>query len=401
MDKENKNFSDYTYVLYKWKRVLFINMLIILLTGVTYSFLIPETFKSTAIIMIAKESPLGMGGITSLSNRGGINIGAQLLGLGSGPTEDLIFGLLNSRTSLESAIYQFDLIKYYEFEDNNIDRTIKAFSSDLIFQPTESGLIEISVINKHPKLAADIANYFVRIADSLNIILNIEQAKNNRLFIESRYLSNIKDLKASEDSLKKIQEKYGVFAVPEQIEVIFQATANIEAKLAEKQIEAEIVKSQFGAESYIYSSYEEQVDLLKSKIQEMKTSSNLRQFSNILLPFDQLPEVSLAYLRNLREIEIQTKILEVILPLYEQAKVEEQKSIPTLIVIDKAVPAQLKYAPKKALVILIFLFIGFAINILFIFWGESLLIRTDTNPLQKKEINFINKIRRIYLLKES
>ncbi len=44
------------------------------------------------------------------------------------------------------------------------------------------------------------------------------------------------------------------------------------------------------------------------------------------------------------------------MPMYEQAKVEEQKSIPTIMVIDKAVPPELKYSPKRSVIILGFSF---------------------------------------------
>ncbi len=44
------------------------------------------------------------------------------------------------------------------------------------------------------------------------------------------------------------------------------------------------------------------------------------------------------YFRIYREVEIQSKIMEVTLPLFEQAKMEEHKSIPTILVIDEAVP---------------------------------------------------------------
>jgi capsular polysaccharide biosynthesis protein len=52
---------------------------------------------------------------------------------------------------------------------------MRSFSGDIIFTPNEYGLIEIHVINKNPEMAADMANYFAHLADSLNIKLNIEQ----------------------------------------------------------------------------------------------------------------------------------------------------------------------------------------------------------------------------------
>ena len=48
---------------------------------------------------------------------------------------------------------------------------------DVIFEPTDNGLIEVSVINEDPDLSAKIANYFVILADSMYIELNIEQAR--------------------------------------------------------------------------------------------------------------------------------------------------------------------------------------------------------------------------------
>ena len=59
------------------------------------------------------------------------------------------------------------------------------------------------------------------------------------------------------------------------------------------------------------------------------------------------------------------------MPMYEQAKVEEQKSIPTIMVIDKAVPSQIKYSPKKSVIILGTFFLALFIFIPFIFFGEK------------------------------
>ena len=60
-------------------------------------------------------------------------------------------------------------------------------------------MIDFSVVSKDPKLSADIANYMVSLTDSMNIELNIKAAKNNRIFIEKRYLKNVSDLRTAED----------------------------------------------------------------------------------------------------------------------------------------------------------------------------------------------------------
>jgi hypothetical protein len=135
-------------------------------------------------------------------------MGSQLLG-STNPSFDLVFGILSSRTSLSTVIKKFNLMEYYGVNDNNMDKALKRFSGDIIFEPTENGLIEVSIINEDPKLSAEMANYFVHLADSIYIELNIEQARNNRIFIEKRYNKNISDLKDAEDSFYVFQKKYG------------------------------------------------------------------------------------------------------------------------------------------------------------------------------------------------
>ncbi len=121
------------------------------------------------------------------------------------------------------------------------------------------------------------------------------------------------------------------------------------------------MKQQYGENSPQYKDVSDEINLLKAKVQEMKDSPNLSSTSNILYPFKEMPKISIQYLRTYRDVKIQEEILEIVLPMFEQAKVEEQKSIPTIMVIDKAVPPELKYGPKRSVIILgvSFLFVSF------------------------------------------
>ena len=396
-----KSFSDYFYVLYKWKKFLIINLIIIGIAAGVYAFLLPLKYKATATIMIPQDNSSGLGGLSGFlgSNSPLASMGANLLGI-SGTSQDMLLGILNSRTTLTKAINEFDLMNYYEIEDNNMSKALKAFSGDVSFDLTEYGMIDISVINKDPEKSAIISNYFVHILDSLNIKLNAERAHNNKIFIEKRYQQNLVDLKSAEDSLYKFQKKYGIVAVPEQIEVSVKAAAEVESELVKQQLSADLIKAQFGESSPQYIMVNDQVNLLKNKIEEIKSSSKLASKSNILFPFKELPDISMAYLRYYRNLETQQNIMEVILPLYEQAKVEEQKSIPTIQVLDYAVPPELKYSPKRSLIILAALVFFTFIFIPIVFIGERATTRKNfENPLQEKENKVFKKIIRLYRMK--
>lgn len=399
--KKPARFGDYIYILYKWKKFIFINLLIVAILSVTYSLLLPLHYKATATVMIPPETQTGFGGLSSLL--GGKSslaaMGSRMFGLTSA-SEDVLLGLINSRSALVKIIDEFNLVDYYEIRDGNMDKVLKAFRGDISADPNEFGMIDFSVINKDPEVSAAMANYMVKLVDSLNIKFNIEKAKNNRTFIEQRYFQNIRDLKIAEDSLYRFQRKYGIVAVPEQLEVTIKAAAEVEAQLFKKEVEAYFIEQTYGVNSVQYAGVKAEIELLKNKVQELKNSKDLSSASNILFPFKQMPDIAIDYLRVFREVTIQESILEIVMPMYEQAKVEEQKSIPTIIVIDEAVPPQLKHSPKRAFVVLAFLFLFSFILIPTVFWGERVFRReSQENPLQEKESKFFKKITKIYRLK--
>jgi capsule polysaccharide export protein KpsE/RkpR len=399
-NKETK-FGNYAYILYKWKKFLLINLLIIGIITTIIAFLLPNQYKATSTIMIPPENEMGLGGLTSLlGGKSSIaSMGSRLFGV-SNTSEDVLLGIINSRTALTDVIEKFNLMKYYEIDDDNMDKVIKAFKSDISSDPNEFGMIEFSVINEDPESSAEITNYMVMLVDSLNIEYNIARAKNNRIFIEQRYIKNVADLKSAEDSLYKFQRKYGIVAVPEQLEVTVKAAAEVEALLTKKEMEAFFVRQMYGDNSPQYLGVKAEINMLQNKVQEMKSSTNLGASSNILYPFKQMPDMAIQYLRTFREVELQQTIMEFVLPMYEQAKVEEQKSMPTIMVIDKAVAPQLKDSPKRSVIIVGMLFLFSFILIPFIFVAEKAVNReTFQNPLQGKVTNFYKKVAKFYRMK--
>ena len=399
--KKEAKFSDYIYVLYKWKKFLFINLFIILVLASVYAFTLPFEYKATATVMIPPDNEMGLGGITNLlGGKSSIaSMGSRLFGVAN-TSEDVLLGIINSRTALTDVIKKFDLMEYYGIDDNNMDKVLKKFRNDISSDPNEFGMIEFSVINEDSELSAEIANYMVVLVDSLNIEFNIERARNNRIFIEQRYVQNVRDLKSAEDSLYKFQKKYGIVAVPEQLEVSVKAAAEIEAELFKKEMEAYFIEQIYGKSSLQYQGVLAEINLLKDKVQELKNSSSLGATSNILYPFKVMPNIAVEYLRTFRDVEIQQSILEIVLPMYEQAKVEEQKSVPTVISIDEAVPPELKYGPKRSVIILGIFFLFSFFFIPFVFVGEKAVSREQfQNPLQEKSSNFYKKIARIYRMK--
>jgi len=388
---------EFLNIIYKWRKFIFINTIIIVAITVIVSYIIPEEFKAKAVVTTPPENYSALSSLTGLmSSKGGSNLlGAKMFGIG-GANNDFLYGLLNSKTVLLKVAKKFNLYDYYKVDSWDHDKLLKKFTKDLVFEPNEFDFIEISVINKDPKVAAEMANYFVYLLDSLNIRINNESARNNRIFIEQRYLKNLKDMKEIEEKMYTFQKKYKVIIVPEQLEVSFKMAAELEAQYLQQEIQANLIKQTAGEISPQYKNIVSQMNILKSKIDELKSADKITG-SNVLLPFKELPNISTEYLRLYRDIQIQNKIMEILLPMYEQAKVEENKAIPTITVIDKAYPPTQKYYPKISLIILAGAFISFFISILLAINATNILSsKVEDSEFEQKIKNFYSKIIKIY-----
>jgi tyrosine-protein kinase Etk/Wzc len=392
--------SDFVYILFQWRRFWIINCSVILFLTTAVAFCLHKKYKAVASIVVAPDNAAGgLGGLASLLG-GGANMvafGTKVLG-GGIFQEDMILGIMNSRSVLENVISRFGLIPYYKVRGNKMDLAVKKFRKDISFDPNEFGLIEVSVIHRNPQTAADMANYLVHLADSANIELNIRRAVNQRLYIESRYLKNLSDLKAAEEDMSQFQHQYGVFSVPEQVKTAIGVAGKLESELLENQVALYAIEGQFGNNASAYKNLESRIKALKEKLDQLKWNSTANQES-LLIPFQKIPGLQKEYIRKYREVEIQSKLLEFIYPMYEQAKMEEHKSIPAIMVVDQAVPPQLKYSPKRIALIVGVMLLVFFMHVVLVLRGQMVLLKEKLlNPVERGERRFFEGTVRRYKL---
>ena len=393
MSEKNKakkiTFTDYLSVLLKWKKFLIITLFIITAITTIISFLIPEKFKATSTVMI--QSPDNGGIFGNLTDLSGVLNKAFGSG-GAGTPEEKLFGFLASNQLAEKIIDKFNLVDYYEVDEYKRDKTLKKFRDDFTFDLDDNGLIEVSMIHKNPETSAEIVNYAIEELEKMNLKYAIAYAKKYREFVEKRYFKNLDDLKKAETDLEEFQRKYKIYAIPEQLQASFAAYAELEKNLAVKQLERDLLKATQGTTNKNYQLLNEQVKLIKTKIENLKNGKNTSDESLIFVNIKNLPEIEKKYFSIKRELEVQAKLLEFTLPMYEQALMEEQKTIPTITVIDKAVPPELKYSPKKAVIILAVFFISLFLLLPFSFRGHRVLTNEPHNDYEIKEKAFYGKL---------
>jgi len=374
--KNGLEFIDYLILLVKWKRFLF--LLAIIAFGVSYTAIylfIPEAFDAKALI-VSSEQESGGGLSSILKGFSSLPLG-NVGNLTKKGNSDIYNTIIYSRTNLEKIVKKFNLINAYGA--HGMEEGVKIAKGNIKTSTNEDNAFEITVRAGNRQLAADITNFIVDELNNRIIELNVSKSKDNRVFLENRYNEIKKNLKIAEDSLKNFQKSSGMLQVEGQTKVIFEAYSKLEGELAEKQVELTVYEKMLGKDVPQVKQLRLMVDEYKEKIENMKNNSGAD--GNMLLSLNSLPDKALTYYRLYRDTKILNSMLEFIIPLYEQSRYDEQKDLPVLKVIDKAVPPEKRSAPQRTLVAAIITLLVLFIVILIILVSE--LLKNSNNPKVK------------------
>ncbi len=340
-------------LLVRWHRIFLWCVLISVVVSTIVAFLITPKFKSTATVFPAERTDL-FGALEGVSSQlKSLSSAKGLASLAGNVELDKYMIILKSGRVLGAVINRFDLVHVYNITSYPMEKTALELLDNVDFTTEEESSLSITVYDEDPRRAADMANFFVSELSKTNTELQIQDARANRSFIEDRYNRNLVDLAAAEDSLRVFQKRYGVISMPEQTEATIKAAAEIAGQLVVKEVQLEVEKrtNTPNHPSVIATTLE--VQELRKKIHQMNDQVHEGETSmKVLIPFAQIPDLGSEYLRRFRNVEIQYKILQFITPIYEQAKVEEQRNTPSVVVLDRAMPAERKSRPKRILVIL-------------------------------------------------
>ena len=389
---------EFLTIVVKYRWFLFLFVFIITVSATLYALLSPKWYKASASVLPAEQTDFlgSLGGLSSFIK--GFSPSKGLAAL-TGTTElDRYMAILKSGTMIDDVIKKYNLREAYEMKADYYEKVVKAFIGNLEMDVEDEGNLIVSVYDKNPQKAADIANYMIAKLNEINTRLSVTNAKANREFIEKRYLENITYINQLENDMKNFQEKYGVVAVPEQLEATMKAMSEVYAELAQKEVALNVIKRTYDENSPLLNHAEIEVQELQKKINIINAGTGISEDGvNLLIPFKKAPALAHKYLKIYKDLEIQYKILEFVQPMYEQAKVEEVRNTPSVLVLDQAGPPELKAKPKGSLYLLISFLSSSFIGLIIVFSLEGI---NKIKHIDPDKYNYIKSSLKINFLKK-
>lgn len=332
MEKNNQanyRFSSVNVIGYVYDKrwPLIIITIIAAIISIIASFVITPKFKSRVVLFPTTSGAVGK----SLMSKN-VSSDADILRFGEEEDTERLLQVLNSAEIKEKIIKKFDLMSHYEIDTASrypYTRMEEKFDNSFSFERTQYLAIEIEVLDKDPKMAADMANYAAALIDTLMNDMYKDRAQRALELVEEEYISLNNQIEEMEDSLNSIREK-GVNDYESQAEVFHNAYANA---------------------------------VLEGNNRATKI---FQQKLNLLGKYGG-PYVSI-----MDFLEFEKEELSALKSKYAQAKVDARQSLPYKFVVEKARVAEKKAYPVRSLIVIISTLSAFFLALLVIIILDSL-----------------------------
>lgn len=346
VENDDVHLLDLLTALARQKKLIFATPLIAVTLALVAVSIIKPTFLSKSVILPPQQQQ-SSGVAAMLGQLGGLaGAAGSIAGLKN--PNDIYIGMLQSRTVADDLINKYDLKKRYEVDTIDDARKILGGISDIASDKT--GTISITVEDKDPIFAAELANAFVAELAKLTQNLAVTDASQRRLFFEKQLKAAKDDLADAEIAMRKIQETTGMIQLDGQVKGIIASAAQLEATVAAREVQLNAMRSFATGNNPDYIRLQEEIRGLRIQLGKIKNGTP--KDGDMLIPTGKIPEVGVEYIRSLRNLKYYETIFELLAKQYELAKIDEAKDTSNIQVLDIAIPAEKKIKPRKAIIVI-------------------------------------------------
>jgi len=318
----------YILLLIKYRKLFIGFVFTMTLISIIVSLLLPKWYLAEASFIAPELAPN-----TLLSMGGGLSSVIQSFTGQRNISGYSYLAILNSRTINEKVIKKFNLMEVYHISDSLMSKALRELSGNVSFTIGDNDETIISVYDKDPVQAANMANYYLELLNERGKEFARKELSTFKRLIEERIEENEVTLNKLENRIKEFQEK-------EQVPVVM--TEQVSGLDFIGELYAEKIGLEIQRDVYMesYNSKHPLISIIN------------KQLENIDQKISMVPQWTVEYLQIYRELLVQRKIAEFLVPMLEQVKLSELQKIPDVLVLDKAVPPDRKKKPKRMFIVI-------------------------------------------------
>jgi tyrosine-protein kinase Etk/Wzc len=309
----------------------------------------PIYYKSEVTILPPEKSKefTGLGSLLASQD-----LGSLMTGSGGNANSQLYIEMLKSRSAAEYVVKKLDLLDYYN--SKSVLEAAGKLSDDLEIELTKEGIIKLNVEVKTSlfpvfrnerdsirNFSAEVSNTYVEALDLINRDKLSSKAKRAREYIEDQLLATKSLLDSAETSLMDFQKVNKAISLPEQVQAAIDAAANIKTEIVKTEIELGLLGSNLREDN-------KNIRAIREKLNELRNQYNKMEMGNqdYLVAFGEVPSLGKQLASLVREVKIQNEVYLLLQQQYYREKIQETRDLPTVEVLDEAVPPLKAAGPR-------------------------------------------------------
>ena len=336
------------------------------------SFLLPIRYEAKIVLLPpAQNSSVGSALLGQLGNMGSLGGVASLASgsLGLKNPADMYVAFLTSRTVEDAMIQRFGLMA--EYHEKRMSDARKEFEHrTTAVAGSKDGLIRISVEDRDPKRAAELANGYVEEFRKLSASLAITEAARRRLFFEQQLQQAKDDLTGAEEAMRKTQQSTGGLQIDSQARSLIESAAVLRGQVVAKQVQIQGMRSFAAEDNPELILGKQELAALESQLERL-AGSQPDVGSDINLSKGRVTEAGMEYLRRLRDLKYHETVYELMTKEFEVAKLDEAREGAIIQVVDAAVPPDKRSSPHRTLIVIAAAILSFFVAAFWVFLRES------------------------------
>lgn len=334
-------------------------------------FVYPHSYKAI-VVVLPPEKGSSMDGLGSLL--AGKDFSDLFTASISNASSQLYIEILKSRSAALYVLKKLNLQKDYDEKD--IINAAKKLSDDLEIDINKEGMIKLDVqvktnpvpfifdnIEYKKKLSADLSNTFIEALDKINREKLVSRSRRARIFIEEQLLQTKVKLDSVENALMDFQKKNKTLSLPDQIKTAIETAAQIKTEIAKTEVELGLMQYNVNKNDRTYLS-------LKKKLEQLRAQYSKIELGNqdYFVAFKDVPQLGRELSVLVREVKIQNEVYMLLQQQYYKEKIQENRDLPTVEILDEAVPPARKAAPQTIYATIVGgIFIFLLISVFYIF----------------------------------
>lgn len=358
-------------------------------TALIISLLLPQRYTATTTIMPPQQnSSLSSALMSQIGSLGSLGaLAGSSMGLKN--PNDMYVGMFKSRTVEDAMIRRFGLME--EYHQKYMSTARKAFENHAIVDgEKKDNLITISVEDRDPKRAAEMANAYVDEYRRLSQHLAIGEAAQRRLFFEQQLEQAKDNLANAEGRLAETERKTGMIQLDSQARALIESAATLRAQIAAKEVQLQGMKTYATNENADVIQTQQELDSLKAQLAKLGGNAG-DDSAGLIVPRGQVPQAGVEYIRSVRDVKYYETIFEILARQFELAKLDEAKEGALIQVVDPAIVPDYKSFPKRGLITIIAAIAGLFVGVFVAFLRESV-DRLKRDPEQSERLSVLRKL---------